>query len=93
MKITPSILQREFIGLRAKIVASSNTFNIGIKGMITDDSRNTLSIRQGNEEKIIIKDTSIFHVTLPDRQIIEIDGRVLVGRPEDRVKKIARRHW
>ena len=93
MKITPSILQQEFIGLRAKIVGSSNPFNIGIKGTITDDTRNTLTIRQNNEEKTIIKNTSIFHVTLPDEQIVEIDGKVLVGRPEDRVKKIVRRHW
>ncbi len=93
MKITPLILQQEFIGLKAKIVGSSNPFNIGIKGTILDDTRNTLTIKQSNKKKIVIKETSIFHVTLPDKQIIEIDGKVLVGRPEDRVKKIVRRHW
>ncbi|MCD6089791.1 ribonuclease P protein subunit, partial [Candidatus Bathyarchaeota archaeon] len=45
------------------------------------------------KEKRIIKNISIFHFTYADGTKIEIDGKILVGRPEDRVKKVIRRRW
>ena len=29
----------------------------------------------------------IFQFTLPDETVVEVDGKLLVGRPEDRIKK------
>ncbi|MEM2914088.1 MAG: ribonuclease P protein subunit, partial [Candidatus Bathyarchaeia archaeon] len=59
MKITPSILQCGFIGLKAKIVRSSNPSNVGISGKIIDETQNTLTILHNNKEKVIIKETSV----------------------------------
>ncbi len=93
MKITPSILQQEFIGLRAKVVQSSNPSCMGICGIVLDETRNTFTILHKEKEKTVVKETSVLHFTLPDGSVIEVEGKVLVGRPEDRVKRVSRRRW
>jgi ribonuclease P protein subunit POP4 len=93
MKVTPAILQQEFIGLNAKVVRSSHPGYVGIRGKVVDETRNTVLILHKDKKKIIIKNTAVFHFTLPDGTIVEIDGKVVVGRPEDRIKKRVRRLW
>jgi len=88
-----SLLQHELIGLEAKIKHSSNRSQIGIRGKVLDETRKTLTILHDNKEKRVVKETSTFLFTLSDKTIIEVDGKVLVGRPEDRVKKSIRRRW
>lgn len=39
------------------------------------------------KEKLIQKDVSIFQFKVPDGTIVEIDGKILLNRPEDRIKK------
>lgn len=93
MNITPGFIQGEFIGLDAKIAKSSNSSIVKVTGKIVDETQNTFVILQSGKEKIIAKNTSVFHFTLEDGTVIEIDGKLLVGRPEDRVKKRIRRLW
>jgi ribonuclease P protein subunit POP4 len=93
MKVTASIVQQEFIGLETKVVRSSNTQVVGIAGRVIDESRNTLAILHKSKRKVVIKDTSVFNFTLPNRTVVEIDGKTIVGRPEDRIKKRPRRLW
>jgi len=93
MKATPEIIRHEFIGLTAEVVKSSNPSYVGIKGRVIDETRNTFVIETNGKEKRIIKNISIFHFTYADGTKIEIDGKILVGRPEDRVKKVIRRRW
>jgi ribonuclease P protein subunit POP4 len=93
MRDLSHILQDELIGLRVKVVKSLNHSCIGLSGKIIDETRNTFKILHNNDEKILIKRDCIFHFILPDKTIIEVDGKVLIGRPEDRVKKIVRRRW
>ena len=38
-------------------------------------------------EKVIPKNNCIFIFTLPNGVKVQIDGRLLIGRPEDRIKK------
>jgi len=93
MKVTPAVLQQCFIGLNAKVTESSNSEYIGINGKVVDETRNTLIISHEGKEKTIIKDVAVFHFTLPDGTVIEIDGKSIVGRPENRVKKKVKRRW
>jgi len=94
MKNLSYILQDEFIGLKLKVVKSTNPSCIGLSGRVIDETKNTFKIlRKNGEEKILIKENCVFHFTLPDKTVIEVDGKVLIGRPEDRVKKIIRRRW
>ena len=93
MNITPSIVQNEFIGLETKVVKSPNSSLVGIKGLVVNETRNSFILLQDRKEKIIIKKNTFFDFVLPDGTIVEIDGKVLIGRPEDRIKKRPRRLW
>ncbi|MGB9960501.1 MAG: ribonuclease P protein component 1 [Candidatus Bathyarchaeales archaeon] len=93
MKVTPDIISYEFIGTEAKIAQSKNRDSKGIRGKIIDETRNTFTILHENKPKKIIKDSSIFHFKFYDGTVVEIDGKLLVGRPEDRLKKRVRRLW
>jgi ribonuclease P protein subunit POP4 len=93
MNVAPSIVQDEFIGLETKVVNCSNHNVIGITGKVLNETRNTFTILQESEEKVVIKDTAVFDFVLHDGTVVEIDGKVIMGRPEDRVKKHPRRLW
>jgi len=93
MKAATTIVQGELIGLDAKVVKSANLSNIGIFGKVIDETRNTLVIRQNEENKAIIKETAVFHFTLPNGTMVEIEGTAISGRPEDRVKRKPKRRW
>ena len=93
MKITPTPLQHEFIGLNAEVVESLNPSYVGIKGKVLNETRNTLVILHNNKKTMIIKNVAVFHFTMSDGTIVEVDGKVIVGRPENRIKKQIRRRW
>jgi len=93
MNITPSIVQHEFIGLETKVIKSSNPHVVGITGRVVDETRNTLTILHNCERKVVIKDTTVFDFVMPDGTVVEMDGKVIMGRPEDRIKKRPRRLW
>ena len=93
MKFTSNIIQDEFIGIESRVTKSSNFDSVGITGKIINETRNTFTILQNNRKKVVIKDTSIFNFVMPDNTIIEMDGKAIIGRPEDRIKKRLRRLW
>jgi len=93
MRVTPAFVQSEFIGLNAKVVKSTNPNYVGISGKVIDETRNTLVIKHKNEEKVVVKNVAVFHFTMSDGTIVEVDGNIILGRPEDRVKKRLRRRW
>ncbi|MEM3458581.1 MAG: ribonuclease P protein component 1 [Candidatus Bathyarchaeia archaeon] len=93
MKVTPDIIRCEFIGNEAKVAKSTHTGYLGISGKIVDETRNTFTILHKGEKKIVIKNMAVFHFKFPDGTIVEIDGKILTGRPEDRLKRHVRRLW
>lgn len=93
MKVTPEVIRYEFIGTEAKISKSMHSDYVGLTGKIIDETRNTFTILHEGKRKKIIKDLATFHFKFPDNTIVEIDGKILVGRPEDRLKKQVRRFW
>ena len=93
MNITSDITRCEFIGTHAKVKKSSHRGNVGISGRVLNETRNTFLIDHDGKMKTVIKSGNIFHFGLHDGTIVEIDGNILVGRPEDRLKKIIRRFW
>jgi len=93
MKITPTTLQHEFIGLNAEVVRSLHPNYVGIKGKVLNETRNTLVIMHDNKKAMIIKNVAVFHFTMPDGTVVEIDGKIIIGRPENRIKKRIRRRW
>jgi ribonuclease P protein subunit POP4 len=93
MKVTPAIIQHEFIGTEAEVVKSNDSNYIGLSGKIIDETRNTFTILHEGKSKKIVKDVAVFHFRLPDGMVVQIDGKLLVGRPEDRLKKHIKRLW
>jgi ribonuclease P protein subunit POP4 len=93
MKITPNIVKQEFIGTFGTISQSRHFDYIGINGKVVNETKNTISILQNNKIKRIIKKSSIFRFKFQDGTIAQIRGSLLVGRPEDRLKKKIKRLW
>jgi len=88
MPITPTNLVRhELIGLKVKVVKSSEKTQKGLTGVVIDETYNTLKLETKKGEKAVIKSNCVFIFTLPDKTKVQVDGKVLVGRPEDRIKK------
>lgn len=81
------LLQHELIGLMAEVVDSSNPNLVGKKGRIVDETRNTIAIEEASKIKKLQKSTVVLGVTLPSGERVKIDGKKLVARPEDRIKK------
>ena len=93
MKITPDVIRCEFIGTNAEVHRSSHIESLGISGRVVDETRNTFSILQKTKRKILAKESNVFRFRFPNDAIVEIDGKILVGRPEDRLRKCIRRLW
>jgi ribonuclease P protein subunit POP4 len=93
MKVTPEIIRQEFIGTKAKVSKSTHPDYVGISGKVISETRNTFTILNENERKIIAKNSAVFHFCFADGTTVEVDGKLLTGRPEDRLKKNIRRLW
>ena len=79
------LLDQEFIGLTIIITQSKNKTLVGLKGKIVDETKNTLTIEKKNKEKKLIKDQIVFEMKYKNQRF-QIDGKILVARPEDRLK-------
>ena len=93
MKVTPDVIRHEFIGTEGKIAKSSHGDYVGIHGKIIDETKKTFTILHRGKAKSVIKSSSVFDFKFSDGTVVEIDGRLLVGRPEDRLKKTVKRLW
>ncbi len=69
------------IGKEIEVVYSTNPCDLKIKGKVVDETRNMMQIENGELKWLIKKNV----VVLVDGR--RIDGKELVGRPEDRIKR------
>jgi ribonuclease P protein subunit POP4 len=93
MKVTPDIIRGEFIGTETRIARSQHSGYLGLSGEVINETKNTFTILHAGEAKNVIKDSAVFHFKFSDGTIVEIDGKLLAGRPEDRLKKSIKRLW
>jgi len=83
-----NVVRHELCGLTVLVEDSTNLAQKGLEGKVVDETYNTLKIEtKDGKEKIIPKDISIFIFTLPNGKKVQVDGKLLIGRPEDRIKK------
>ena len=95
MKITPqNLINHELIGLKVEVSHHSNPSFIGFYGDVVYETKNMLFIRRDNGKiyKISKRDGK-FVFTLPDNQLVEVHGRIINNRPEERLKIKIRRKW
>lgn len=88
MAITPqNLVRHELIGLKVKVTQSTDGTQKGLSGVVVDESYSTLLIESAGKEKRVVKSNCVFVFTLPDKKKVEVEGKVIVSRPEDRIKK------
>ena len=90
--ITPrNILRHELIGLAVKVSEATNPSLRGIGGAVVDETKNTLKILAAGRMFMIPKGVATFRFKLPDGVQVDVNGKRLVARPEDRLKTRVRR--
>ncbi len=85
MITTENILSHEIIGLEAKIVESSNSQIIGLNGTVVYETKSMFTINTKEGFKKIPKNWNKWKFTLNDN-FVEIDGKLLTKRPQDRLR-------
>jgi len=92
MSITSrNLVRHELIGLKVRIRDSTDPTHRSLSGRVIDETYNIIKIetkkKKQIKEMVIPKSNSVFIFTLPNKVKVEVDGKVLISRPEDRIKK------
>lgn len=77
------LFPHELIGERIVVVDSANKSQLGIKGIIVDETKATLKIQQGKKTKTMLKNNITFKI---ERTGSVIAGKKISKRPEDRIR-------
>lgn len=89
-----NLVMHELIGLVVRVSKSSDPGKKGISGTVIDETRNTLVVETRNnkgERRVLPKAECAFRFTLPGGEgVVEVEGRAIIARPEDRTKKMQR---
>jgi len=93
MKVTPDIIRYEFIGTEGKVAKSPHGDYVGLGGRVIGETKNTFTFQCEGKAKSVVKESAVFNFKFDDGTVVEIDGKLLVGRPEDRMKKNMKRLW
>lgn len=92
MNLKPqNVVRHELIGLKAHIVASLDPSHICRNGIIISESKEMIGLETESGEIQLPKQICLLDLEFPDGLIVRIDGQLLRGRPEERMKKHSRR--
>lgn len=98
MQISPqNLIHHELIGLEVEVVKSTNLYQIGIKGKVIDETKNTLKIGPDDRHvKIVPKSHTDFIFTIPAcngrrylpyaKTRVKVKGTLLLSQPENRIQ-------
>ena len=73
----------ELIGKEVEIVDAANKCNIGVKGKVVDETKETIKIDHAGRHKILLKRTIKFQLVGTGKII---SGKDVAKRPEERIK-------
>ncbi|MDD5502078.1 MAG: ribonuclease P protein component 1 [Candidatus Thermoplasmatota archaeon] len=90
MRTAKNLVCHELIGLNVRIKESKDKKLNGLEGRIVDETMKMFVFESGGKEIEIPKDRCVWEFTLPDGTKAEVDGSILVHRPEDRTKKLGK---
>lgn len=94
MSISPlNLFRHELIGLETQVVKSRDPTHVSRCGKIVGESKEMIQISTEEGEILLPKEVCVFSIKLPDGELVQIDGGLLRGRPEDRMKKRISRRW
>jgi ribonuclease P protein subunit POP4 len=86
MIMSKNLVRHELIGLPVEVADSTNKFQIGIKGMVVDETKNVLTIETDKGLKKIQKKGSVFIFKIPNGKKVKVNGNKIAARPEERIK-------
>ena len=81
-----NIVLNELIGLKAKVIKSTDKQQKGICGMVIDETKNTLVIDTDSGKKRVVKKASVFRF-YAGRMSFVVDGEEISFRPHERIEK------
>jgi ribonuclease P protein subunit POP4 len=80
-----NVAGHELIGLRAIVAGGSEKSRVGTSGWIVDETKNLLMLETRRGIKKIPKKESVFALELGE-ETVNVDGKSILARPEDRTK-------
>ena len=83
-----NVLWHGVVGLRAKILESSDSTLQGISGTIVFETKNTILIRKDSIVKQVAKKAAKKLQLQTSSCVCFISGSALIGRPEDRISRL-----
>lgn len=84
MRTEENLSSHEFIGLDTAIIQSTDPTLKGLSGRIVDETKNMFVIKTANKTKMISKNICKLNFNIKEKSI-DVQGRNLVKRPEDRL--------
>jgi ribonuclease P protein subunit POP4 len=86
MRDNTNLHKHELVGLRLQVVRASDGGMVGMRGIVVDETRETLVI-EDDRRRTLPKRGLAFEFTLEDGSTAVIEGDDIAYRPEDRVKR------
>lgn len=86
--ITPhNLVRHELIGLEAEVAENKDQGCSVAKGMIADETKNMILMVSGDKSVWFAKDRITLDISIPSGEVVRVAGRMISGRPEDRIRK------
>ncbi len=82
------MMYHELVGLAVQVVATPQPHEFGLRGKVVWETANLLIIETQRGLKRIPKGGRIFRVSLPGGTEVDLSGDKILGRPEERVKRL-----
>jgi len=80
-----NLRKHELIGLGVLVTDAPDASLVGLRGIVRDETRNTLVVETARGEKRVPKHKAAF--TFDVQGGVRVEGDDLLFRPEDRIKK------
>jgi ribonuclease P protein subunit POP4 len=80
------IVLQELIGLEAKVIKCNDKKQVGVKGMVIDETKNVLFIKTSTGLKKVIKKTAVFKFRA-ERKLFIVNGKEINFKPVERTEK------
>ncbi|MFX1509744.1 MAG: ribonuclease P protein component 1 [Promethearchaeota archaeon] len=93
MQYTSRLALRPLIGLSAIVKQATNPTLHRITGVIVDDTQNMLTLFDGHRTRHVPKTSSLFELSLPNGETVEIPGKALLGHPAERLRRAKKLQW
>lgn len=86
-----AVARGELIFLPVEVVQASDAGLVGLQGTVVDETLHTLTVRVGDpggRRVQVPKAGCTFRLTLPEGGTVDVEGRAIAFRSEDRTKKV-----